>query len=571
MRAQQPPHRRIPRLVPLSVLVAFLVFAWPATAAYGSASRPDQRVDLSRFAAPATRSKSTNQRGQHNRLLVTAVPGTAIVGGTELTGDGSIVEIQVPAADEAAISDAIAADGDVISIEPDTLMYFSANNGVTNDPLASKEWALDRIGWRTAPFFPSLGTIAFLDSGLSLGHEEIAGNLSDGRPKVSHTWNTINDDPTVADSYGHGTATASVAAALTNNGQGIASIAPGAQIMMVKIGGSSGLYTSDAIQGLNWAVSHGARVVNMSFSTPLPSTAFRNAILKAADRGVTLVASAGNEGCLAEGDGNPLGYPAGYPHVIGVSASTPEDDIACFSNFGPEVDLAAPGTLIPAAVPVATARAGTLAASTGYRTLQGTSFSAPIVAGAVASIQNAHPTWNGDQIRKLLQSTAKDIAAAGYDHHAGAGLLNLDAAMASTTEVVQDTTEVNDEVFVAKTQAPILLAGTTSIRRTLNGTVEASHDPRDVYHTYLRTGQVIRVAASRTAGKAVGISIYRPSTPSMYASSTTLSKYRVARSRDGSTSPYVEFRAKVAGRYLINVSARSGRSSYFMSVRRSWS
>jgi subtilisin family serine protease len=124
--------------------------------------------------------------------------------------------------------------------------------------------------------------------------------------------------------------------AALNNGIGVVGVAPGARLHAVKVLDDSGLgYTSDIIQGLEWCVAHHMHVASLSLGGG-GTTSLQNACDQAFAAGVLLVAAAGNAG-------GPVSYPAAYPSVIAVSATDSQDQLASFSNFGPEIALAAPG------------------------------------------------------------------------------------------------------------------------------------------------------------------------------------------------------------------------------------
>lgn len=498
-------------------------------------------------------------------LVVTVDPGVDVVGATDLSKDGTLVTVTVPTGDVAAAMSAINADSDVVSVESDFRMHFTATNGYTNDPLGSSEWSLDQIGWRTSPFFTNVGVIAFLDSGIDANHPDLAGSLPDGRPKVSAVWSTVSDDPNVTDEVGHGTATSSVAAAFTNNNEGIASIAPSAQIMMVKVGDTNGVYLSDAVQGLNWAVAHGARVVNISFASPFDSPALRRAVEIAINNGVTIIAAVGNEGCAAEGEGNPIEYPAAYPHVIGVGASTKSGAIACFSNHGPEVDLAAPGADLPIAVPSSRA-AGTLHASSGYRNANGTSFSAPIVAGAVALLKSLHPDWTPAQLRIALQRHAIDAHTPGYDPFSGAGILNLPDTLADASVPASDTIEVNDDVYYAATHPPLLGNSFARASASMRGKLQRNDDPVDVYRIHVRRGQNVRALVKRIGRGSITLTVYKRGTQSVNLRPSLLKKFVAANGRVRGKSLRASFKANRSGIYYITV---RGYGTYALGVGRS--
>jgi thermitase len=174
----------------------------------------------------------------------------------------------------------------------------------------------------------------------------------------------------------HGTHVAGTVSALTNNGLGVAGVGYNVSLMNGKVLDDNGDgWTTDTAQGIIWAADNGAKVINMSLGR-YGSCSFTEtfAINYAWERGVVVVASAGND------DKNKSGAPASCPNVISVAATDDDDDRAWFSNYGANVDVAAPGVSI-----LSTRRNG------GYTSFNGTSMAAPHVAGLAALIWSADP------------------------------------------------------------------------------------------------------------------------------------------------------------------------------------
>ena len=234
--------------------------------------------------------------------------------------------------------------------------------GVADDPFLSLQWSLARIGaeqaWAGGTGDAAV-VIAIVDTGIDYTHPDLAGKVILG-PDLANG----DDDP--IDPHGHGTAVAGIAAARAGDGLGIAGVCPGCTLMAVKVVRDGGTEATkfDSAQGIVWAADHGADVINLSLSGPTDSPLQRDAVAYAAGKGVVLVAAAGNDG------NDALQYPAAYEDVLAVAASTDRDRLASFSSRGEWVDLAAPGTSILSA------------AAGAYARVWGTSFAAPIVAGA---------------------------------------------------------------------------------------------------------------------------------------------------------------------------------------------
>jgi subtilisin family serine protease len=213
---------------------------------------------------------------------------------------------------------------------------------------------------------------------------------------------SILDGTKPLNDWGHGTMVAGI----------IHLVAPTAKLMPVKVfdahGGSS---VSLIVQGIHYAVDHGARVINMSFSMVNFSQSLQDAIDYASAQGVILVAAAGNEGQ------SMTVYPAGYPPVIGVAATDDNGERAPFSNYGSVVTVAAPGTGVISTYPMSQYAAG-----------WGTSFSAPMVSGAAALFVDLDPGISVAEARKAI-TRARPL----HGQQLGAGLLDLVQALSGLT------------------------------------------------------------------------------------------------------------------------------------------
>jgi thermitase len=281
---------------------------------------------------------------------------------------------------------------------------------IPDDPFFSTQYGLDAInamqGWDTTTGSSSV-TIAIVDSGVDLTHPDLAGNLVAG-------YDFVNDDADAMDDNGHGTHVAGIAAAVTDNGTGVAGVSWGAQIMPVKVlnAGAGGTF-DDVAQGIIWAVDNGAQVINLSLGGTTNSPVLQSAIAYAYSQGVVVVAAAGNAN-------SAVLYPAAYDPVIAVAASDASDNRAGFSNYGPEVDVTAPGVNINS-----TALGG------GYENRSGTSMAAAFVTGEVALLLSINNGLTPDEVAYIVESTALDIGAPGVDDFTGHGLIQVDAALSS--------------------------------------------------------------------------------------------------------------------------------------------
>jgi len=272
--------------------------------------------------------------------------------------------------------------------EPD---YVAIAFYVPNDPGYSYQWALPKIqapeAWDLTRGSSTI-RIAILDTGIDQDHEDL-------KSKIVANIN-FTTSPTVDDRYGHGTHVAGIAAAVTDNGKGIAGVGFNCVLMNVKVlsDTGSGQYSWIA-SGIVWAADNGAHVINMSLGGTATSSTLEEAVKYAYSKGVVLVAAAGNSNTS-----DPQ-YPAYYPECIAVAATDQNDAKASFSNYGAWVDIAAPGVNIYSTLPNHTNRLRTK----NYGYLSGTSMASPHVAGVAALIKARYPNLSNAEVAYKLIST----------------------------------------------------------------------------------------------------------------------------------------------------------------------
>jgi len=326
-------------------------------------------------------------------------------------------------------------------VEPDRILKARR---VPSDSYLSDQWALRNTGqsggtsgadidaiaaWDTFTDASSV-TVAIVDSGVYLNHEDLKSNLwknSSGRYGIS----AIDGDGRTSDTNpndsenGHGTHIAGIIGAVGNNGRGVAGVAWKTKLMALRfLSGAEGEgSTSDSIACINYAINNGAKVINASYGSETYSKAEYEVIKRARDKGVIVVVAAGNDA-----NNNDLipDYPAGYPldNIVAVAASDRKDRLASFSNYGAGlVELAAPGDEI-----ISTFNGS----SSDYATLSGTSMAAPHVTGALALLRARYPKDTYRQsINRLLRSVDRLSAFSGKVQTGGR--LNLATAVKQTS------------------------------------------------------------------------------------------------------------------------------------------
>jgi len=283
-----------------------------------------------------------------------------------------------------------------------------------NDPFYTRQWALDSRHLQFSSIYSLTRNdtrrvkIAVIDSGAQSSHPDLTGHVISG-------YNAINPGAAPTDSCGHGTHVAGIIGAALNNGRGVVGLAQRAYVRPVKalqnslLNGCSG-FTSDIANGIYWAASSDstgtrAQIISMSLESPANDPTEANAVAYAQNRGLVVVAAAGNGG-----DGQRV-YPAGHPKVLGVAAIGPSNTPPywvrpSFSNYGTWVDVAAPGVSILSTVPPSNPDCpSSQQLSSGYCYMSGTSMATPYAAATLA-LAMQHCGWSGRTALNWIQRTA---------------------------------------------------------------------------------------------------------------------------------------------------------------------
>ena len=428
--------RRLPRLLvsalAAAVAAAAMVVAGPAQAKGDDATA----VVGARTPSTAARVAAVLRRAD---LHVSVIP--------------RIGAMQVSGADLAGVRRLLAGDERVAFIEPPRTRTLFVSADSTVDALTGRTfgWALDTVGAAAGLALAPASLpvkVAVVDSGVDVGHPDLAG-------RIGPTYDVLSGGTGVKDLVGHGTFVTGLISANGDNDFGSRGIAGATTVLPIRITTSGSIRSADAAAGIVRAVDAGAGVVNLSFGGPIISDVERSALAYASSHDVLLVAAAGN----AYRSGNPLQYPAavlggvkgGWSPGLSVAATDPAGRHAPFSTANDFVSVAAPGAGAGACgdgvfstLPATYASLwdddgasgcnrvvdlpGTAGGRYGYG--EGTSFAAPLVAGAAALVRDANPRLTAEQTADVIRRSAHQTLGSGWNPQTGTGVLDAGAAVA---------------------------------------------------------------------------------------------------------------------------------------------
>lgn len=370
---------------------------------------------------------------------------------------------------------------DVKHVEPLVVRKIADTSAIgPNDPkyIDNSLWGYSAVradqlhGWNYTQGLSNV-VIAILDTGMDMDHPDLAGSLASvnrGDGNMVHGYDAVGTVLTTApeaptpvsemdyspdDDHGHGTHVSGTAAAIANNGIGIAGVAGGVKILPVKVLGDDGYGTSaNVIEGIDWAVAHGADIISMSLGSSVFSQLEQDAINRAHAAGVTVVAATGNNSNnWSDGPAdipmehyptgtaivnNSVSYPAACNYVIGVGSVGMHGLLSDFSNSGPKVDVVAPGEYIYSTY-----------LNNTYASSSGTSMATPHVAGLAALILAENPHFSPSQVESAIKNDADMILIGslygGNSSYYGSGLIDAFGSIGSyiNQEVTLDAISID--------------------------------------------------------------------------------------------------------------------------------
>ena len=342
--------------------------------------------------------------------------------------EAGIIESYVPDAEVYLMDDA----NDV-----DFMTQYDYEYNVTNARTVVNNGTYDGRGVR----------VGIIDTGIATAHPDIDYSKIVGRRNVAES----SDD--VTDRQGHGTSVTGVVSAITNNGIGVSSLAPGAELVIVKAfaGSSNTTSVSILINALDYAVKAGCDVINMSVGAIIDSNSrgaiaeMERVINEAAAKGVIVVASSGNHDTKTPdkpSEDSPLMYPAACANSVSVASVDSNGHYSSFSFHNKTVDIAACGgslRLLDINNPF-TSKNGS-----------GTSFSAPYISSVAALAKQIKPDITVGEFKELMASTARDAGEPGWDTHYGNGIVNVSKFMDALLgpSITVDSIDIDEENWKA--------------------------------------------------------------------------------------------------------------------------
>jgi len=453
-----------------------------------------------------------------------------------------------------------------------------------NDPLLPKQWYApqDRAfdAFNILPLLPIV-RVAVIDSGADVNHPDLRGQIRAARSFVGGS---------PADDQGHGTFVAGEIAAAVDDGHGIAGLAPAANLLVAKVVRPDGSVSTRAeARAIRWAVKLGARVINVSLGglrdpqDPLftgYSKVEQQAIDDAVANGVLVVAAVGNNRYAPVKPWKYASYPAALPHVVGVGSYGRSGDVSTFSNQDPVfVDLIAPGEDMFSLLPRPLTSKNTSCNEQGYsscgpkdyRHAAGTSFSAPQVSAAAATLFSLDPSLTPDEVSWLLERAATPATPdngcidcpPGRNAMSGWGKLNIAAAVRALRlgeAPLTDRFEPNDDVVTG--------SAIRGRKAHFRATIDYWDDSNDVYRIKLKRGQRVTVVAWPSSSLALSLVLWKPGLGSLAAARAS---FRARRSAHGpGVVDRLKYRARKTGWYSLQLSTtRPGFGSYSLRIRRS--
>ena len=303
-----------------------------------------------------------------------------------------------------------------------------------NDPKASKQYQLSLLEIDKALSLAGENevTVAVIDGGVDTEHPEL-------KNRVLPPYN-VTDPANPGYPDAHGTHVAGIIAAEADNGVGGQGINPNAKILPINVFDRWGGFDYALADAILYAAENNADVINMSLGAPFEMPLVEEAIKVAVDKGVVVVAAAGNDGRVQ------YNYPASYDGVITVGATDDKNEKTVFTTYGPSIDVVAPGEEVYSTL-------YDYQKGSTFAEMSGTSMASPIVAGVASLIKSKYPELNSYEVEAILEQTAKDLGDKGFDIEYGYGIVDPVAALNYDISNLPDFSGQSDEEILTEAVA----------------------------------------------------------------------------------------------------------------------
>lgn len=340
-----------------------------------------------------------------------------------------VTHFQAPPEKGLALLENLRRRPDVEFVEFDSIVkaIYEPNDHYYSTPYPSShygnivQWAPPAVSAPAAwdvTFGSSTIVIAVVDTGVDNSHPDLAS-------KIVGEYSFVGS---VKDGFGHGTHVAGIAAAITNNGIGIAGLCPNCSILSVKVLNDQGSgYTSDVASGITYAASHGARVINLSLGGNGRTQTLDSALQYALANNALPVCAMGNND---NGSSTATPEPAYWYSCLSVIATDETNGKASFSNFGIKADVSAPGVAVLSTMPTYPVVLNNYGYYENYDALSGTSMATPIVAGIAGLVLSENPGLTANEVKGIIEATAGDGST--WNSTFGFGLVNAQKAVAAS-------------------------------------------------------------------------------------------------------------------------------------------
>lgn len=351
-----------------------------------------------------------------------------------------VKRIKVPGQALEQVKAALAKNPHVKFVEKNYIAEISA---IPNDPSYPSQWHLPKIsaptGWDISSG-SGAASIAIIDSGIDPAHPDLASKILPG-------YNFLYGTTDTHDVQGHGTKVAGSAAAIGNNGIGVAGVAWYNRIVpLVVVDPAGSASYSNIANAIIFAADCGVRVINISIAGSSASSTLENAVTYAWNKGSLIFAGAGNAGTTA------LSYPAACSKAIAISSTDSTDNKSSFSNYGSWISMAAPGSAI-----YTTVNGG------GFASVSGTSFSSPIAAGLAGLILSVNPDLTNQQVKDIMIMSVDDLGAQGFDNYFGYGRINIEKSLGTAATFVTQADTMAPSVTITSPSAGAVVSGTVAV------------------------------------------------------------------------------------------------------------